>query len=228
VGNQRALITRDQSRRLDQRAISEFGIPSVVLMENAGRGVADRLCELGIDGPVAIVCGKGNNGGDGFVVARHLDLRGYPVRILMACDEDELSVDAATNLRIARRAGLEIVDLRSDPTGESLTACLDQVAWIVDAILGTGARGDPRPPWGKVILSLNRAPCERMAVDIPSGLDCDSGQLGKPTFQADHTCTFVACKPGLLDEGARGHVGLIHIVDIGAPRKLVEATVSAT
>ncbi|MGA1618831.1 MAG: NAD(P)H-hydrate epimerase, partial [Pirellulales bacterium] len=95
-------LSREEVREVDRRAITIFGVPGVVLMENAGAGTAQLLASLGIRGPVAIVCGKGNNGGDGFVIARHLDSAGYPVRLLLACPPEEIRGDAAVNLQIAQ------------------------------------------------------------------------------------------------------------------------------
>src|SRR5215472_571114 len=98
-------LSRDEVRELDRRAIEEYGVPGVVLMENAGRGTAELLRSLGVRGPVVICCGKGNNGGDGFVMARHLDNAGVAVRLLLFADPDRLTGDAAVNYRILARAG---------------------------------------------------------------------------------------------------------------------------
>jgi NAD(P)H-hydrate epimerase len=213
-----ATISRQQARTLDQRAMREFGMTGAMLMENAGRGVADHLCQMDFDGPVVICCGSGNNGGDGFVVARHLDLRGTVVRVLLFGDPALLTGDAALNYRVLDKSGMPI-----DRTGP---ADLDQVfagaACVVDALLGTGARGEPRPPLDDVIDGINAQPALVVAIDVPSGLDCDTGQAARHTIRAAHTCTFVAAKPGFLAPGAGAFTGEIHVLDIGAPRKLVE------
>jgi NAD(P)H-hydrate epimerase len=211
-------ISRAQARELDRRAVDQFGMASVMLMENAGRGVADRLCTLGIAGPVIICCGRGNNGGDGFVVARHLDLRGFDVRVLVFDDPARLSGDAALNFHVIRAAGLSID--RLEP--REVDARLSQSAWIVDALLGTGAKGEPRPPYDAIIDRVNAASAPVLAVDLPSGLDCDTGRAARHTIRAAHTCTFVAHKPGFLASGAQAYTGRVQVVDIGAPRKLVE------
>src|SRR3954451_1626297 len=104
-------LSRTDVRDVDRRAIDEYGMSGLVLMENAGRGCADVLCQLGCRGPVAIVCGKGNNAGDGFVIARHLDLRGVGVKVVLLAPAKELHGDAATNYQIIERSGLSIVDL---------------------------------------------------------------------------------------------------------------------
>jgi NAD(P)H-hydrate epimerase len=215
-------LDRAHVREVDRRAIRDYGLSGLVLMENAGRGVCDVLCRLGIAGPVAICCGKGNNAGDGFVVARHLDLRGYAVRVLVWAAAEELSGDAGVNFQILRHSGvpIEIFAARHDP--DRLAAALADAAWIVDALLGTGTRGEPRPPLDAVIDQLNAAPPTRLAVDLPSGLDCDTGQPAQHTIRAQHTCSFVAFKPGFLVPGADQYTGQVHVLDIGAPRKLVE------
>src|SRR5206468_4557109 len=102
-------LTRDEVRQVDRRAIEEFGVPGVVLMENAGRGAAEVLLSLGVRGPVVICCGKGNNGGDGFVIARHLDLHAVPVRLLLFARPEELTGDAAVNCQIIAKSGLPLV-----------------------------------------------------------------------------------------------------------------------
>jgi NAD(P)H-hydrate epimerase len=188
-----------------------------MLMENAGRGVADRLCALGIAGGVVICCGRGNNGGDGFVVARHLDLRGYSVTVLLFDDPARLIGDAALNFRIIRAAGIPL----EQPDPRRLDHRLSQAAWIVDALLGTGATGEVRPPYDLVIDHINNAHRAVLAVDVPSGLDCDTGRAARHTVRALHTCTFVASKPGFLTAGAEAYTGQVHVLDIGAPRKLL-------
>ncbi len=215
-------LDRSQVRQLDRRAIEEYGIPGVVLMENAGRGVADTLCELGIEGPVVICCGKGNNGGDGFVVARHLELRGYAARVLMWTDPGKLSGDAAANFRILQRTDVPIGCFRPKHDAARLEDQLADAAWIVDALLGTGAQGEPHSPLDAVIDQLNAAEVPKLAVDVPSGLDCDTGQASRHTIRAAHTCTFVAAKPGFFQPDAEQYTGQLHVLDIGAPRKLVE------
>ena len=137
-------LTCDECRRLDREAIEHYGIPGMVLMENAGRGVADRIERLGVSGPVLICCGKGNNAGDGFVIARHLDLRGVAVCVLLWSDPDQLTGDAAANYRIIERAEISVECFRGQHEPAKLQRHLDSAAWIVDALLGTGAQGDRR------------------------------------------------------------------------------------
>ena len=217
--NTRRILTRKQIRNVDTVAIQGWGVSGLVLMENAGRGVADVLCELGIHGNVVIACTKGNNGGDGFVVARHLHLRGFNVEVLLCCEASELSSNAAANFDLLHRTSVVITSLDA----ADLDDLLSSADWAIDALLGTGATGAPRPPLDQVIGAMNAASARRMAIDLPSGLDCDLGEVSGQTFVADHTCTFVALKPGLVAHGASCYVGQVHVLDIGLPYELVEA-----
>jgi NAD(P)H-hydrate epimerase len=219
-------LSRLEVREVDQRAIEEYGMSGLVLMENAGRGCVDTLMELGCSGPVAVVCGKGNNAGDGFVIARHLDLRRVPVRVVLLGSAADLRGDAAANYSILERCELPIVDLAARFEAEAFRGQLDGVQWVVDALLGTGATGAPRWPMDEAIRIMNGASARRLAVDLPSGLDCDSGEAAEPTFRADHTCTFVAAKIGFAKPTAAEFLGQVHVLDIGAPRRLIEAVAS--
>ena len=221
-------LNRRQVRDVDRRAVEEYGMHSLVLMENAGRGLADKLRELGLGGPVVICCGKGNNGGDGFVIARHLDLRGVAVKVLLWAEPAELTGDAAANFAILEKCGvaIEVFGKSHDPAW--LDAALAGAGVVVDCLLGTGATGDPRPPLDAVIERLNACPATKVAVDLPSGLDCDTGQASRTTIRASHTCTFVAHKPGFLIPDAQAYTGIVHVLDIGAPRKLVESCIKAS
>lgn len=209
-------LTREQARGVDRRAIDQLGFPGPVLMENAGRGCVDLLERLGVAGPVLVLCGKGNNGGDGFVIARHLAIRGVEARVALTDDPAGLAGDALTAYRM-----LQACDVQEQVLSGPVEPVLDQLAagcdWIVDAVLGTGAKGDPRPPADAVIRWANEQPVRRMAIDLPSGLDCDTGQPGEPTFRADFTCTFVAPKIGFDQPTAKPLLGEVHTVSIGLP-----------
>jgi NAD(P)H-hydrate epimerase len=215
-------LSRAEVRELDRRAIEEYGVPGVVLMENAGRGAAEVLLRIGIYGPVIVCCGKGNNGGDGFVLARHLDNAGVPVRVFLFCPPEELTGDAALNQRIIARAGPPLQVWAAPPLDAgSLRQELARAAWIVDALFGTGLSGPVRPPLDQVIVAINDSPVRVLAIDIPSGLDCDTGLPLGATVRAHHTVTFVAPKQGFARPSARAWLGQVHVVDIGAPRVLL-------
>ncbi len=169
------VLTREAVRALDRCAIEQYQIPGIVLMENAGRGCVDVLCQIGIKGSVVICCGRGNNAGDGLVMARHLDLRGYRVQLLFWSDPNTLAGDAGVNYQIACQGALPMRTLTAGDDAAALPTVLQQADWIVDALLGTGARGMPRAPLDAVIDQMNASPAKKMAVDVPSGLDCESG-----------------------------------------------------
>jgi NAD(P)H-hydrate epimerase len=220
-------LSRDEVRDIDRRANETLGLPGIVLMENAGRGAAELLIELGIGGPVTVVTGKGNNGGDGFVIARHLANHGYDVRVLLFADPHDLTGDAATNYHVLRAARMSIRNCaaesdpaRSDPT--QWRQDLVSASWIVDALLGTGTRGAVREPFVAVIEEVNAAGVPILAVDLPSGLDCDTGEPLGPCVRATHTATFVAAKRGFEAPGAAAYTGQVHVIDIGVPRSLLE------
>jgi NAD(P)H-hydrate epimerase len=216
-------LSREQLRELDRRAIEEFGVPGVVLMENAGRGAAELLLSLGAKGTVAVCCGKGNNGGDGFVIARHLDNHRIPVRVYLFANPEELAGDAAAMFRIIERAGVALnVHARAPLSEDDLKQELSSAEWVVDALFGTGLSGPVRPPFDRVITAINESGAPVLAVDIPSGLDCDTGQPLGPTIRARHTATFVAMKKGYAEAMAKEWLGTVHVLDIGAPRRLIE------
>jgi NAD(P)H-hydrate epimerase len=242
-------LTRDQVRELDRRAVQEYGVPGVVLMENAGRGAAELLMRLNPERRLTtIVCGKGNNGGDGFVIARHLDLHGWPVAVILHAHPEHLTGDAAVNYRIIAASRLPILTPRDGvtapdapqitPSAEQLRQMATEVTqftqslsrnipgWIVDAVFGTGLSGPIRGPLASAIIEgINMgasAGFNVLAVDIPSGLDCDTGKPLGPTVRAHHTATFVAPKAGFAAPEAREWLGEMHVVQIGAPRALLE------
>jgi NAD(P)H-hydrate epimerase len=238
------ILNREQSRAIDRIAIDQLGISSLVLMENAGRGGVDVLERLGIAGLVVILCGKGNNAGDGFVIARHLAIRGHDCLEILLCNPNEFTSDAATNFAILKHCNVPIVDLSQArvapvaPTGVAqrqeassvaanelqtlLTHHAANAAWLIDAMLGTGAHGEPRPPFDTAIDWMNAQPAKKLAVDIPSGLDCDTGRPATHTIRADHTCTFATTKLGFSKPVAARFTGTVHICDIGLPPQMLQ------
>lgn len=216
-------LTRAEVREIDRRAIEEYGLPGIVLMENAGRGAAELLHAIAPHAMVVIVCGKGNNAGDGFVIARHLENLGHRVRLLLACAPGELRGDAAIAWRVAEKAGIPAVRLAAatrDEWGEALAGA----EWVVDALLGTGTSGAPRGAIATAIEAVNAAGLQGakvFAVDLPSGLDCDAGTAPGPHVKADVTATFVARKLGFDAAAAAALVGEVHVVGIGVPRALL-------
>lgn len=218
------LFTRSQVRELDRRAIEDLGLPGAVLMENAGRGAAELLVSLGIHGRVVICCGKGNNGGDGFVIARHLQNRGCDVRVLLFAKPEELSGDAGLNFRVLQQTGIPITIGAFDVLEKELAAA----EWTVDALFGTGLTGPVRPPFDTIIDTINRKARRIFAVDIPSGLDADTGEPMGPTIRALHTATFAALKKGFANPRASDYLGRVHLIDIGIPVSLLRSMQDAT
>ena len=225
-------LTREQSRAIDSIAIARYGIPGMVLMENAGRGVVDVLLSLdpsltsvATERPVpaiSILCGKGNNAGDGFVIARHLLIQGAQAKVILLSPPDQLQGDALLNYQILCHTEVPLLDLSS---GADLEARLDVEAanaeWLVDAMLGTGACGTPREPFRSAIEWLNDQSGNRLAVDVPSGLDCDTGEPFQLAVRADHTCMMAAAKKGLVQPHAAPYAGRLHVISIGIPPQLV-------
>ena len=211
-------LASQQLRDLDHWAVTAWEVPGVVLMENAGRGAAELLLALGVRGKVVVCCGKGNNGGDGFVLARHLHLAQVPVRVVFFGQAEELRGEAAVNFRIVCRLGLDVWNLPELAGREGeLFHELAQADWIVDALVGTGLRGPVRPPLDRVIELINAVHGQVLAVDIPSGLDADTGKPLGPTIRATHTATFAAWKTGFLHPEAAQWTGVVHLLHIGVP-----------
>jgi ADP-dependent NAD(P)H-hydrate dehydratase / NAD(P)H-hydrate epimerase len=195
-------------RATDRWAIADEGIPGIDLMERAGEGLAALVRELEIgDEPIAVVCGKGNNGGDGYVVARLLREAGRDVRVLAIAPVDELQGDARTN---AER-------LPGDRPEPFSAAALEPAALAVDAILGTGFSGAPRGPAAEAIDGLNAWGGAVVACDVPSGVDASTGEVQGAAVQALATATFGAAKPGLWINPGKAHAGAVRVVDIGIP-----------
>lgn len=199
-----------EQRGLDEWAIGERGIPGLDLMERAGEGLTNLVCELAPTGTIAVVCGKGNNGGDGLVVARLLRVLGRDVRVLLLAAPEELRGDARTNCERLPGAPPE----RFDPAG------LQGAGAIVDAILGTGFSGEPREPASTAIAAINAAAGAGAAViacDVPSGVDGSTGEIAGEAVRADATATFHAAKPGLWIAPGKAHAGEVRVIDIGIP-----------
>ncbi len=213
-------LTRAEVREIDRRAIEDFGLPGIVLMENAGRNAATLLHERAPTARVAIACGKGNNAGDGFVIARHLVNLGHCVNVLLSCDPAEYRGDAAINWRVVEKMGLpaEVLATASRDAWERRFVGAD---WIVDALLGTGATGAPRGAIATAIEAVNAVAARDhkavFAVDLPSGLDCDTGETPGACIRANLTATFVSKKVGFDRPEARPWLGEVQVLDIGAP-----------
>jgi NAD(P)H-hydrate epimerase len=219
-------VTRGQMREMDRIAIEEFGVPGVVLMENAGRAVAEETVRLRGEapGPVCIVAGRGNNGGDAFVAARHLANRGVPLDLFFTGDLDaaDPGTDAGINLFVLLKMGLLVRELGRVEAARTLEQKLGDASVVVDALLGTGTRGEVAEPLRSLIDAINRSPGRVVAVDLPSGLDADTGEILGISVRADVTVTFGLPKTGFARGAGLGQCGKIVVADIGLPQQVVE------
>lgn len=215
-------VTAEEMRALDSSAIKDFGIPGLVLMENAGRQACDLLTEHlpATGGRVLVLCGPGNNGGDGYVIARHLHNRGHVVVIWSTRAGEDLAGDARTNYDIARAMGIKITILEQGvPQSEIPSPGFDA---ICDALLGTGGDGVLRGLLRELVQWANSYPAFRFAVDIPTGVHADTGAVPDDAFNADVTATFGLPKLGLMHFPGAQHAGTVRVVDISLPRSLLE------
>jgi NAD(P)H-hydrate epimerase len=213
-------LSREEVRSIDARAASELGLPTLVLMENAGRGAASLLRERAAAGcRVVVACGSGNNGGDGGVVARHLDAWGFAVRVAWFADPARQSDDARVQHGIVERSGIDQEDWPEPGRLAELFAGAD---WIVDGLLGTGLSRPVEGPLRAVIEAMNASGRPVLALDLPSGLDCDTGRPLGVAVRATATATFVGPKRGFAEPGASAYTGEVHVVEIGVPRRLLD------
>ncbi len=215
-------LTREEVRSIDRRAAEEFGMPTLILMENAGRGAADWLASRA-GGRILILCGPGNNGGDGGVVARHLDIRNVPVHVIWLADPAKLAHDAAVQHEILARSGIPQEDWPGPIDGVRLADLLAKADWVVDALLGTGLSRPVEGTLREAIEAINAAGRRVLALDLPSGLDADTGEPLGLAVHAAATATFVAPKVGFARPGAFAHTGQVEVFGIGVPRRLLDA-----
>ena len=218
------VVTAKEMQELDRRATAEYGIPSLLLMEHAGAETAREIREAfpaASGGRVVVLCGRGNNGGDGFVVSRQLLARGARVETFLLARPEQVKGDARLNLEILEKLGAAPTQITE---ASGLGALAEHVAaadLVVDALLGTGTRGPAEGLFAEAIQAVNRAGRRVVAVDIPSGLIADSPEAAGPVVRADLTVTFALPKPCLLLHPAAGYAGSVRVADIGIPRVLL-------
>ena len=214
------IVSAAQMREMDKRTVEEFGIPSIVLMENAALRVVEIIAERyqPLTGKrIAVVCGKGNNGGDGLAIARHFATRfGAAVTVWLAADPSLLTGDAAANYRMAAAFGLNFGLSNVPRPGEG------EADLIVDALLGTGIRGGVTGELAEYIRGINDGGCPVISVDVPSGLDADTGKIEGACVKATLTVTFALPKFGLLVYPGAEYVGELIVADIGMPRVVMQ------
>ena len=217
-------LTREQVRQIDRLSIEKYQIPGIVLMENAARAAADVACDM-LDGDcvgqVLILCGGGNNGGDGLALARHLHNRGADISIAVTIDPANYKGDALINWRIVSAMGL-----RAEPAVPEKIARTSAVL-VVDAIFGTGLSEPPRDPFAQIAAAVEASRVPVLAIDLPSGLDCDTGRPLGACVKAQRTITFVAEKAGFAAPEARPYLGEVIVGSIGCPTELIEQVASS-
>jgi NAD(P)H-hydrate epimerase len=243
-------LSRQEVRGIDIEAAERLGLPTIVLMENAGRGAAAWFAELaaGLSPEVAarpfsatagrepltpltplprvlIFCGPGNNGGDGGVTARHLDAWGFPVKVVWSVQPVDLHGDARIQFTILDSAGVDQVTwsevAEDDLLAGSLEPLIENADWLIDGLLGTGLTRTVEGRLGTAIEALNRSGKPILALDLPSGLDADRGVPLGVAVRARATATFVAPKLGFATPGAADYTGQVAVIDIGIPRRLL-------
>ena len=223
------LLTREAMRELDRRAIEEHGIPSIVLMENAGRACVDvALPMLGgqpRELPVIVLAGPGNNGGDGLVVARTLENRGHAARGFFVgpyAKLEQSSADVRTNVKLWPGRGREIERMETPQEVEFLRAVLARAPLVVDALFGTGLARALGEPWAETIRAVNLCGRPVLSIDLPSGLDANTGNVLGEAVEATITVTLAAKKIGMERGEGPARCGRVVVAEIGIPRFLLE------
>jgi NAD(P)H-hydrate epimerase len=212
-------LTRAQVREIDRLAFEKYHIPGIVLMENAARAVVDAACDM-LDGncvgQIIILCGGGNNGGDGLAVARHLHNEGGDVYIALTTDPAKYKGEAKINWDIVQ--AMKIKTFPADPERIRTSRAL----LLIDAVFGTGLSEPPRAPFPDLVTAVNRSGATVLAIDLPSGLDCDTGEALGPCIEAKRTVTFVAEKAGFANPNASQYTGQVSVGSIGCPIELID------
>lgn len=214
-------VTAQKMKEIDRRAIQEYGIASIVLMENAGRGVSEvaiRMLQDTGNNRVSIFCGKGNNGGDGFTAARHLINKEVEVVTFLVGRREELSADTQTNFKILLKMGMKIEDIQDDDGLKRIKEKVLNTDLIIDALLGIGLSGEVKGLYKRMIEFLNQIPNPILSVDVPSGLDADSGRVCGAAIKAKKTATLGLVKSGLVTEEGINYAGEVVVIDIGIPK----------
>ncbi len=220
------LVTAKEMKAIDRFTIEEVGIPGVVLMENAGRGAFKHIKEYFLrhlqEAVIGVLCGKGNNGGDGFVVARYLHEEGYLVHTFLFGKKEQVKGEAAVNLRIAEKLGVPIVEILDENRWREAREYLIACDMIIDAMLGTGLNSEIRGLIKEAVSFLNETfPGLIVSIDIPTGLSSDTGQPLGDAVRADLTVTFGLPKVGQIIYPGAHYVGNLEIVDIGIPPQVI-------
>src|SRR5512135_301461 len=217
------IATSQQMKNIDRRAIRGFGIPGPVLMENAASVILSEMEAFfnGLAGArVGIICGKGNNGGDGLALARKLNIRGIPVRVALLASFDDPRGEARLNLSILRKMEVEVIQ---NAAPRSLQDILSWSDIVVDALLGVGLSSPLKGAYARAVDLINGCGRPVVAVDIPTGIDGDTGAVMGTAVKADLTVTMALLKRGLVLHPGAAHAGTVRVADIGIPRQAVDS-----
>lgn len=218
------VISGAQIREVDRIAVDEFGMHSLVLMENAALGCVYWLVDRFVCPRTTILCGAGNNGGDGLAIARHLRVLGWNCTVVLCGDRDRLSADAASNQSILchddEECDLREINAVDDIDSSGIQAALASSELILDCLLGTGAKGAPRSPMDSLIRLANDSSAHRIAIDVPTGVDAETGGISGEAFLPTATLTFVARKPAMVNRSEQ--FGEVCVLPIGIPTALVK------
>ena len=209
------IATAQEMREIDRITIEDYGIPGLVLMERAGLAVASKVVELYSDKKVIVLCGSGNNGGDGFVAARELYNRGFNVKVLMLSGKDSMGPDCKTEYQIAKNFGVPVEFRKAVGAGDI------HAAVVIDAIFGTGLSRPVKGHLADVFALINKSNAPVISIDISSGISSDTGEVLGEAISADCTVTFGLPKRGHLLYPGADHTGRLFIEDIGFPKELL-------
>jgi NAD(P)H-hydrate epimerase len=226
-GRKYRAVSAAEMREMDRRAIEEYGIPGLILMENAGGGAAELIAksyrERKCAGPVVVLCGKGNNGGDGFVIARRLHNAGLPVKVFFLGQEESIDPksDAGINYTIIKKMKLDVRPIAGVDDVEREIGNCKGGGILVDALLGTGLKNKVGEPIASVIARVNAVRPYTVAIDAPSGLDCTTGEILGCAVIADETITFALPKQGFFKADGPHLVGELRVVEISLPREIL-------
>ncbi len=217
------VITAEGMRKADKEAARSYGIPGIVLMERAGLACANEALTMinRRSGAVCVLCGPGNNGGDGFVAARHLILAGRQVTVGYFEGSKAASYETAANLRILKKIGVPVRRLTTALSENLIARVLDGSCLVVDALFGIGLSRPVEEPFATLIRKINASGKPVLSVDIPSGLNADTGKATGPCVRASRTVTFEIPKKGFFRAGARAWTGTVKVAEIGIPRPLL-------
>ncbi len=220
------IATALQMQELDRKTINDLGIPGIVLMENAGRGTCEQIKRHfpDVKKKIVVLCGSGNNGGDGFVIARYFYNKGFKTSVYLFSAADKVRGDAKINLQAFQQMGGQVLETTDDEQWKRAGNDIKHAGLIVDAMLGTGLSSEVRGLYKLVIEDINALPLiPVVAVDIPSGIDATTGKILGTAVKADLTCTFGLPKRGLVLFPGLFHTGNLEVIDIGIPGQLIES-----